>query len=254
MAGETTTPEQVQGQLDEALAKVAELTGQVRGLAAERDQYRSQMNGGAGGGGGGGGRGSGGGVSPHVLAKALGIEGDFSEVDEYYVPRSQYQRDLQIAVNTAYGLARGDMLVLRAIDKAIVTYGDLAKFDSPLSKKTLEILQKEGYATFRKDGYGQFVAPRSWEDLVYEDVKAFPRSARMASTELLIEQQAAEKAATEAKSAEGAAGMASGGAPAGGSGTAPSEEAFVRAAEAGDVGGMREVLGQHIEAVTGRPA
>ena len=214
------------------------------------DQYRAQLNGGDVGAG----DGSRGGSSSHVLAKALGVEGDFSAVDQYYVPRSQYTKDLQTAVNHAYTLARGDMLVLRAIDKAATQYTGLGVFDSPISKKTLEILRKEGYATVRKDGYGQDVAPQSWEDLVYEDVKGLPRAARMAETELFRETQAAEKAAAEAAATQGASGMASGGAPAGGTGTTPSEEAFVKAAEAGDIGGMREVLGQHIEAARGAPA
>lgn len=248
MAVEGKTPEQLQADVDKAMAQVEQLTAQVRGLAAERDQYRSQANQGGGDVGG-----ANSGASSHVLGKVLGVDADYSAVDQYYVTRQQYAKDLQAAVNQAYTLARGDVMVLREIDRASTAYPDLSKWDSPLSKKTLDILQKEGYGAPRRDpATGAVMAPSSWEDLVYENVKALPRAARMAQAELVLAQQQAATDAAQQQQAQGAAGMASGGAPAS-VGQTISDEAWMKVADAGDTAAMRELLKAHATAVTGQP-
>lgn len=244
---EAKTAEQLQQELDAAMAKNQELTGQVRGLASERDVYKAQAQGG--------GNGSGnGGSSSHVLGKLLGVEADYSDVDAYYVPRSVHTQELQKAVNDAYSLARGDMMVMREIDRAVSTYKDLGTWDSPLSKKTLDILQKERLGGPRRDPTtGANMPYQGWEDLIYTEVRSLPKAARMAQAELVLEQQAAAAQAGANASAQGAASMASGGAPVVAAQGAISEEEFMKRAESGDTAGMKELLKQHAAAVTGAP-
>lgn len=248
MAGDgngSPSVEELQAKLTEAMAQVAQLTNQVRGLAAERDTYRSQT------------RGANDGAASatgHVLGRVLGVDADFAPVDQHYMTRAEHTRQLQEAVSQAYQMARGDMFVLREIDRATAAYPELRTWDSPLSKKTFEILSKERYAAPRRDPASNLpVNPASWEDLVYESVNALPRAARMAKAELVLAEQAAAAASSAAAEAQGAAGMASGGAPAQ-AGATIQDEAWMKAAEAGDTAAMREMLKQHASAVTGSPA
>lgn len=236
-----------QKQLDDFKRQNQALQDQLRGLSAERDQYRqnyadlqaqqqqSQQR-----------------YAPsqtdHVLARTLGMEGDFSQVDQYYVTRDQHQRDLQEAVNRGYMMARGDMTVLRSIDRATGSYKELNDFESPLAKKTYEILVKEGYAAPMR-GVTQ---PTSWEQFTYNDANALSKAARVAQAELILEQKQNQEADQAAHQAASAAGISSGGAPAP-MGTEANEQRFMEAAEKGDISAMRSLNESHVEKLIGRP-
>lgn len=246
------------GETEEQLRQMlAERDNQIRGLSQERDRYRDQAQLGQeppirrGAGTGYPGPGNGGG-SPHVLAQALGIEGDFGPVDGYYVTRQHHEQTLQQAVDRAYAMSRGDMMVMRDIDRATSANKELGDFGSALSKKTLDILQKEGLAIQRRDGYGNAVNPQSWEDLAYNDARGLSKAVRMAQAELVLESQQAA-AANQAVVEKGqAAGIASGGAPAGA--TPGTDQAWDDAATKGDTGAIRQLMSDHVASVTGQPA
>lgn len=200
----------------------------------------------------------------HPLAGLSSYAGDGwtpQSVDAYYqdlmrrqgyVTTEQAQQLQQEAVTRAYAMARGDLMVLREIDRATGTYKDLGDFASPMSKKTLDVLQKEGYGALRRDAAGASVTPQSWEDLTYSDVRALSRAARIAQAELTLESQQSAGAEAAARAAAGAAGMASGGGVAG-IGVNEQEDRWMKTAESGDTAGMRQMLSDHAAAVTGSP-
>lgn len=231
---------------------VEELQQQLRAVAQERDQYRAQsqqfqqqgnyqqpyvpQN-------------------AHILARLTGIDNaDWGQVDQHYVPRAQYQQDMQRfqqeAVNRAYAMARGDLDVMFAIRDAQGQYKDLGNFESPLAKKTMELLQKDGYAQPRMVN-GVPKQPSSWTDFVYERPDALSRVARVAQAELMLAEKETAAANATAQQAGTAAGIASGGAPASAA-PAGNEQAWMDAAEKGDTGAIREMTAQHIASLTGQ--
>ena len=242
----------LQAQVASANARIAEMEAQVRGVAQERDDYREQA------------RQAAAYRAPVATLPASGgtpgnpfavlpqyVEGfNPQAVDQYYdgryVAQAQYQRDLQAAVQQAYQLARGDLYVLRGIDAARSQYPDLAKWDAPMTKKTLDILLKERYATPRYDQWQRPLPVNSWEDLTYTEVNAVSRAARMAQAEMTLEREAAAKATADAHAAQGAAGVAGGGAPAGPGGSGTTAEDWDKAAAADDLNQIGKLLEAHM--------
>ena len=86
-------------------------------------------------------------------------------------------------------------------------YPDLDKWDSPLTKRTLELLQKNKWGDPLKDA-------KSWEDVRYREIDGLSNAAELARFQL-AEEQAAQQASTQAatqtgQAAQAAAGMAAG--------------------------------------------
>ena len=232
-------------------AEIQQLKQNVQGLAQERDQYRSQAQAGQGGGGNGNPA-----ANAHVMERLTGLSGDWSQADQYYVTREQYLKDLQRvqqeAVNQAFNLAYGNQLVGREIDRTTATHKDLGTWDSPLAKKTLDILQKEGYASPRVNQYGIAQPISSWEELVYSDARGLSKAARMAQAELILAEKEAAASTSSANQAGQQAGMAGGGGSVVAGASPATEEKWMEAADKGDLAALRQMGREHFTAVTGQ--
>lgn len=171
------------------------------------------------------------------------------QVDAYYaqlmkqqgfLTQDQAQQWADNAASRAYNAARGDFMVMRNYDRLTGQdrYKDLANPDSELSKRTARILQErklgeplEGAKTF--DG---------WR---YGTLESLQMGADLARLELHEEAQRTQQAGQAGQ----AAGMASGGGVGGLSSV--TEDKWMEAADKGDVGAMRDMIGSHIASVTG---
>lgn len=91
------------------------------------------------------------------------------------------------------------------------SYAGLKTWDDPLAKKTREIAQAQGWATFPSEAKG-------WLDGSYADVQGLSKAARMARAELSLETSAAAAAASSGQAAQGAAQLGAGSGGAAGAG------------------------------------
>lgn len=157
----------------------------------------------------------------HPLSGFLG-EADYSPVDGYYdtryVPRQQYLKDLQDTAARAYQAARGDLMVFRQLDKTLSQkdYADLSKYDSDWSKRTADILKQNGWGR-SLDGAD------SWEKWQYASPEALRVAADIAMAQMHREQQAQSASNQQAVEAQKAASLVAGTVGAGG-GTTPSTD------------------------------
>lgn len=145
-----------------------------------------------------------------------------------YVTAQQAQ---QLA-NQAYQSARGDFLVLRTIDRLLGNekYKDLSLYDSPLSKKTMEILQGKGARPVQGEG----VVVDGWDKWQYPAVGSLQEAADLARVALWEEQQAGQSAVAAAQANQGAAGLAQPGGGVPGAGT-PGDDSWKKAADEGNL-------------------
>ena len=136
-------------------------------------------------------------------------------VDQYYGNRfstpQQLQQMVTQAKQEAYFAARGDFLTLRAVDKTVSDprYKELSSFESPLSKRTAEVLQRNGW------GQPSDPSSKSWDSFRYADPTALPLAVQIAKAELFEQSQGSQEAQTQAQQSQAAAGIAGTGSAAG---------------------------------------
>lgn len=230
----------------EALQKqVANLTQQIAGVAAERNQYRQELE-----------------AAQAQLAQAgpgrsvpgnpgnwnhplgaLGLENPQS-VDDYYLQLMEQrllsqkgyltkQEAEQLAEAKAAAYAQqvmGNALVWRTVDKLTARdeYKDLGKLDSELSKRTSRILQERNYGRPLSD------KARGFDEYQYRELGDLQYAADLAHMELEKEAKAAAASTASASAAQGAAHV--GDSPAAGTGgTAPAGSGRPDFASATDV-------------------
>lgn len=199
--------------IEQMRAQMAQLQQQLRGLAQERDQYRQQLNAAqqqtqsyagqqA--------------AAGHPLASLSSYVDGWNpqQVDAYYsdLMRKQgfltnEQMEQMLANRDAmmqnYTLA--NIHLFRNVDRVLSQkeYADLQKFDSPLAKKTIEVMQAQGWGK-------PLEGANSWEKVQYSDPEGFSKAARMARAELMMEQQSQQVQTQEAQQAQQAASLANG--------------------------------------------
>jgi hypothetical protein len=228
-----------------------QLRSSIQGLSAERDQYRQQLRDAQGQGANASPQAAAGRFNTHPLAQFVGVEADYSPIDQYYDGRyvnpTQLQQWAKAVHQQALDDARANFFLFRNIDRTVTSkeyadeqapWGPLGKYDSPLAKKTQEILQKQ-YNAKPLDGAD------SWEKWQYGDINDFSTAARVARAEMILEQQQQAAAAAASQGKQDAAAVVSGaGVASGGTSTGKittTEEAFA-AVDRGDTKALDAAL------------
>lgn len=139
---------------------------------------------------------------------------------QQFATPQQLQQLVNQAKLEAYNAARGDFMTLRSVDKTISDkrYSELSNFESPLSKKTQDVLQRNGWGQPSQAGVS------SWDAYRYSDPNALSIAAQIAKSELFESQQQSQESQSQAQAAAGAAGIS-------GTGSAASATATTRSPE-----------------------
>ena len=131
-----------------------------------------------------------------------------------YVTPAQLQAQVNAAQTQSYLAATTRFETLRNVDRTVSDqrYKDLSNLDSPLAKKTEEVLTR--------NGWGQKSNPmlKSWDSYQFAAPNAFELAAQIAKSELFETNQAHQQSQTTAQAAQAAAGIVS---PGGGAAIAP---------------------------------
>lgn len=153
-------------------------------------------------------------------------------VDQYYAARfgQQYAtpQQLQQMVNQAkfeaYNAARGDFLTLRSVDQTVSDprYRDLSSFESPLSRKTQEVLQRNGW------GAPAYQGAKSWDAFQYSKPTDLSVAVQIAKSELFEAGQASQQSQAQATASQAAAGISGTGSAAGAAATARTPEEMAK--------------------------
>lgn len=119
-----------------------------------------------------------------------------------YITAEQFQQYQTAIDQRMTDSIRGNMHLFENIRETLShkDYADLANWDSPLSKRTLEVMGKLNYGK-------PLEGAKNWRQLNYTDPEALAKSARVARAELFMEQQANQASVDAAKTAQSASNL-----------------------------------------------
>ena len=168
-----------------------------------------------------------------------------NQMSGQFVTPQQLQAQVNEARQSAYLAATTRFETLRNVDKTVTDsrFKDLATLDSPLSKKTEEVLARNGW------GSKQNINAKSWEEYAFAAPNALPIAAQIAKAELFESTQQQANANAQAQQAQAAAGIVSSGGGMAGS-PAPSSDEMVRL-YASDPGKAEQIAREQFEQKTG---
>lgn len=162
-----------------------------------------------------------------------------------FVTPQQLQAQVNEARQSAYLAATTRFETLRNVDKTVSDsrFKELATLDSPLSKKTEEVLARNGW------GSKQNINAKSWEEYAFAAPNALPIAAQIAKAELFESTQQQANANAQAQQVQAAAGIVSSGGGMSGS-PAPSNDEMVKLYSS-DPGKAEQLAREQFEQKTG---